>query len=279
MKKKRLIPVLLLKNGFLVQSKSFARYQNLGNPVTSVKRLSEWAADELIYIDISRDSVYDMRRNDLGHHNRDSLFDIIKDVSEVCHMPIALGGKIRTIEDIRVRLSCGADKVTINTQALEDPAFIRAGAEEFGSQCIVVSIDVKLTDGKYAVMADGGRVPTKYGPVEWAKIVQEHGAGEILLNSIDRDGMRTGYDIDLIGPVADAVKIPVIAMGGVGEWEHFEEALKKTNVDAVAAANIFHYTDQSVYLAKKHLYERGYNVRPPVIYENLDKEMKLKGVV
>ncbi len=265
MKKKRLIPVLLLKNGFLVQSKLFTRHQNLGNPVIAVKRLSEWAADELIYLDISRDDVYDLKRDDLGTPNRSSVMDIIADVSMVAHMPIAVGGKIRSVDDIRLRLSRGADKVCINTKPIEDPQFITEAAREFGSQCIVVSMDVKKTPEGYKVFKNGGTISTGYDPVSWARQVESLGAGEILLNAIDRDGARTGYDLDLIASVADSVKIPVIALGGVGEWEHFGEALAKTNVDAVAAANIWHYIDQSVYLAKKYLYERSFNVRPPDI--------------
>jgi|CXWL01.1.fsa_nt_gi cyclase len=265
MKKKRLIPVLLLKNGFLVQSKSFQRHQNLGNPVIAVKRLSEWAADELIYLDISRDDVYDLKRDDLGTPNRSAIMDIIADVSQVAHMPITVGGKIRTLEDIRSRLSHGADKVCINTKPLEDPEFITEAAREFGSQCIVISMDVKKTEDGYKVFSNGGRNPTPLNPVAWAKRVEALGAGEILVNAIDRDGSRTGYDLELIASVADSVQIPVIALGGVGEWEHFGEALDKTNVDAIAAANIWHYTDQSVYLAKKYLYEKGFQVRPPDI--------------
>ncbi|MBD3426536.1 MAG: imidazole glycerol phosphate synthase subunit HisF [Candidatus Omnitrophica bacterium] len=263
MKKKRLIPVLLLKNGFLVQSKSFKRYQNLGNPVTSVKRLSEWAADELIYIDISREDVYDMRRDDLGHYNRDNILDIIDDVSRDCHMPVTIGGRIRSLRDMAFRLSKGADKVSINTKALEDPGFIEEAAKEFGSQCVIVSMDAKSVDGAHRIMSDGGRQMTGYSPAEWATIAEEKGAGEILINSIDRDGRKNGYDIDLVSQVVDAVDIPVIALGGVGEWEHFSEVLEKTDVDAVAAANIFHYSDQSVYLAKKYLYEKGHLVRQP----------------
>lgn len=263
MKKNRLVPVLLLKNGWLVQSKGFKRYQNLGNPVTSVKRLSEWASDELIYLDISRDDNYDMRRDDTGHHNRHDIFEIIEDVSKIAFMPITVGGKIRALSDIEKRLSVGADKISINTKALEDEGFIEIAAKEFGSQCIVVSIDVKVDNGKYVVMSNGGSKLAPYHPVEWAKIAESQGAGEILLNSIDRDGMRVGYDIELLKMVTDAVKIPVIGCGGVGEWKHFAEALDKTNVDAVAAANIFHYMDQSVYIAKKFLYDNNYNVRPP----------------
>ena len=263
MKKKRLIPVLLLKNGWLVQSKGFKRYQNLGNPITSVKRLSEWASDELVYLDISREDHYDMRRDDIKHANRHDIFEIISDVSKMAFMPITVGGRIRSLRDIEKRLLVGADKISLNTKALDEPGFITRAAREFGSQCIVVSIDVKLEGGGYRVMSDGGRRPTDYGPSGWAKIAQEHGGGEIFLNSIDRDGMKNGYDIELLKMVSDSVKIPVIACGGAGEWAHFSEALDKTSVDAVAAANIFQHIDQSVYLAKQYLYENNYAVRPP----------------
>lgn len=263
MKKKRMIPVLLLRNGWLVQSKQFQRYQNLGNPVSAVRRLSEWASDELIYLDITKDNAYDMRRDDLRHPNRTSLLDIIEDVSKVAFMPITVGGNIRSLADIEMRLMRGADKVCINTQALEQPDFIRAAATEFGSQCVVVSIDVKMHDEQNIVMARGGTQPTKYRPLEWAKTVEQLGAGEILLNSIDRDGMKCGYDLDLLTGVSDSVHIPIIACGGVGRWEHFSEALTKTRVDAVAAANIFHHSDQSVFLAKRYLCDQGLNIRRP----------------
>lgn len=263
MKKKRLIPVLLLRNGWLVQSKQFRRYQNLGNPITAVKRLSEWASDELIYLDITRDDSYDMRRDDLGHPNRHTIFEIIEDVSKAAFMPITVGGRIRSLQDIEKRLALGADKVSVNTKAIEEPSFIESAAKEFGSQCVVVSIDVKVVDGSNRVMLGGDSRATELEPEAWARHIEGLGAGEILLNSIDRDGMKTGYDLELLERVAAAVKIPVIACGGVGEWPHFAEALEKTGVDAVAAANIFHYSDQSVFLAKKYLSERGLNVRKP----------------
>jgi len=267
MKKKRLIPVLLLRNGFLVQSKGFKRYQNIGNPVSSVKRFSEWASDELIYLDITRGSDgYDMRRDDLGHPNRDSLLDIIHDVSEITFMPITVGGRIRSLQDIELRLSHGADKISINTAALAKPKFVDMAAREFGSQCIVVSIDSMRINGQSVVMSDGGREPTDLIAKEWAQKVEENGAGEILINSVDRDGRKTGYDIDLLNEVAEAVKIPTIALGGVGEWRHFSDALAQTAVDAVAAANIFHYSDQSVYLARKYLYEQGQKIRSPGLF-------------
>ena len=266
MKKRRLIPVLLLRDGFLVQSKFFKNYQNLGNPLISVKRLSEWGSDELIYLDISREGHYDQRRDDLRHPNHHNILSIFEEVSKFSFMPTTLGGRIRTLQDIYDRLSRGADKISINTKPLEDKSFIGESAKVFGAQCIIVSMDVKLVDGKYTVMKDGGREETPYTATEWAHIVQEEGAGEILLNSVDRDGSRQGYDIDLINSVVDAVKIPVIAMGGAGEVEHFAEVLEKTNVDAVAAANIFQYFDQSVYLVKKDLYEKNLNVRNPDLF-------------
>lgn len=263
MKKKRLIPILLLRNGWLVQSKQFCRYQNLGNPITAVKRLSEWASDELIYLDISRDDSYDMRRDDLGHPNRSSIFEIIEDVAKVAFMPITVGGRIRTLQDIEERLARGADKVCLNTIAIEQPDFIKLAAKEFGSQCIVISIDVKFMENRRVIMAHGGARIVDRIPEDWVKTVEQLGAGEILLNSIDRDGMKNGYDLEFVGKISNAIKIPVIACGGVGEWAHFAEALEQTSVDAVAAANIFHYSDQSVFLAKRYLFERGLNVRQP----------------
>lgn len=263
MKKKRLIPVLLLRNGWLVQSKQFRRYQNLGNPVSAVKRLSEWASDELIYLDISHDDSYDLRRDDLGHPNRHSLFEIIEDVSKVAFMPITVGGGIRSIQDIEKRLLLGADKISLNTMAVEEPKLVELAAREFGSQCIVVSIDVKITEEGFRVATHGAAQVTTYSPQDLAKMMEQLGAGEILLNSVERDGMKNGYDLELLDQVVDSISIPVIACGGVGDWGHLAEALEQTGVDAVAAANIFHYSDQSVYLAKKFLYERGLNVRCP----------------
>jgi cyclase len=263
MKKNRLIPVILLKNGWIVQSKNFSQYQNLGNPVTIVKRLSQWASDELIYLDISDDDNYDTRRDDQGYANRDNFLSVIEDVSKEAFMPITVGGKIRTIKDIENRLLVGADKVCLNTMAIKDPKFINEASREFGSQCIVISIDVKFISENYSVFSNGGKSKTKFSPKDLSKLVENNGAGEILINSIDRDGRGDGYDLELINQVTNSVSIPVIACGGAGEWSHFSEVFEKTNAEAVAAANIFHYVDQSVFLAKKHLYDNGFNVRKP----------------
>ncbi|MES2176549.1 MAG: imidazole glycerol phosphate synthase cyclase subunit [Gemmatimonadota bacterium] len=263
MKKRRIIPVLLLRNGSLVQSRGFSRYQNLGNPVAAVKRLSEWGSDELIYLDISRERQFDAQRTDLAHAPRQTFLEIIGEVASVTFMPMTVGGRIRNLSDMADRLALGADKLCINTAAASTPELITQAGREFGSQCVVVSIDAKVVESGYEVMIDGGRVPTGRDPIAWATEAQERGAGEILINSIDRDGAKTGYDLSLVSAVADAVHIPVIACGGVGEWQHFADALSETNVDAVAAANIFHYSDQSVHLARAFLHARKFEVRPP----------------
>lgn len=203
-----------------------------------------------------------MGRDDLGHPNHSSLLNILEDVSKVTFMPITVGGGIRTLNDIKLRLSLCADKVSINTQALADPKFVSAGAREFGSQCIIVSIDARRVDNKYLVMErHGSEQITTHGVKDWAKRMEDAGAGELLINSVDRDGKKSGYDIELLDEVANSVNIPVIALGGVGELSHFAEALALTKVDAVAAANIFQYVDQSVFLAKNYLVDQGFNIR------------------
>ena len=263
MKKNRLIPVLLLKNGWLVQSKGFNRYQILGNPTTAVKRISEWGSDELIYLDISKGDEYDIRRNDQNYPNRQSFLEIIEDVSKVTFMPITVGGKINSLEDIEKRLKLGADKITLNTMAINDPDFISVAAKEFGSQCIVISIDVKTKDDENFVYNHKSSSITNLNVMDFSELVENMGAGEILLNSVDRDGLGVGYDLNLIELVSNKVNIPVISCGGVSQWSHFQEAFEQTETDAVAAANIFHYIDQSVYLAKKYLFENNLNIRKP----------------
>lgn len=265
MKKKRIIPVLLLRDGFLVQSKGFSQYRNLGNPITALKRLNDWGPDEIIYLDISKGDSYDLRRDDTNCHNRHDVFEILEDVSKVCFAPITLGGRIRNLDHIEQRLKRGADKISINTAALEGPGFIREASREFGSQCVVVSVDVKWMGSGYKVMSQGGQIETEYEPVNWALKAQELGAGEILLNSVDRDGAKIGFDLNLVERVSEAVRIPVIALGGAGEIEHFSEVLLKTKVDAVAAANYFQHIEQSVYLVKKKLFQEKLNVRAPML--------------
>ena len=266
MKKKRLIPVLLLKNGFLVQSKNFSFHQNLGHPFQAAKRLSEWCSDELIYLDITRDNNYDIHREDHKYKNFNNFLSIIKEVSKLTFMPITVGGKIKSLKDIEKRFEYGADKVCLNSLPLENPEIIGQIAKEFGSQSLIISIDVKKENGEYIIYYNCGKSKSKINLVEWIKTSQDNGAGELLINSIDRDGLKNGYDMDLLRIVDQHSRIPVIACGGAGKWEDFETVLTKTNIDAIAAANIFHHTDQSVYNAKKFLYEKGLNVRKPDIF-------------
>lgn len=269
MLKNRLIPVVLLRHGVIVQSKGFRRYQRLGNPTSIVERLSDWASDELIYLDISPGAGYDLGREDLYQQNRSSIYEILSDVARVCFMPLTVGGGIRSLDDVRGRLRIGADKVTINTAALERPEFIEECAQEFGSQCVVISIDARASgENCWEVCKAGGKVPVGRSPAEWAHEAQERGAGEIFLNSIDRDGAGIGYDLPMTRSVTSRVSIPVIACGGVGEWSHFAEGISEGGAAAVAAANIFNYTEQSVFNAKKALHEAELNVRPPNLRES-----------
>jgi len=265
MQKIRLIPVILFRNGLVVQSKGFKRYQALGNPSTIVWRLSNWHSDELVYLDISREPKYDLRRDDLKHKNIKNIIDILKEISIKCFMPLTFGGRIQNLDDIYQRITSGADKISINSQAIKTPELIEDASKEFGSQCIVISIDAKkIDDCKWKVYIDGGKTPTEYSPAQWAVEAQNRGAGEILLNSIDQDGMGNGYDIELIKSVTQIVNIPVIAMGGVSKWSHFKEGIK-VGASAVAAANIFQYTENSVYNAKKYLYDAGFHIRKPEV--------------
>ena len=274
MLKPRLIPVLLLKDGALVRSRTFSFHQYTGDPQGQVERFTDWRADELIYLDINREGTNDYRetmhvigstssRKDLPATMMNNFIDIIRSVSEKCMIPLTVGGKVRTLEDIRVRLANGADKVSINTQALADPSFIEQAAHAFGNQCIVVSVDAKYDPIKntHEVYRHFGKEPTGLTPIEWCKEAEERGAGEILLQSVDRDGTGKGYDLELIRSVADNVSIPVIALGGVGTFAHFVEGLQQGHASAVAAANIFHFSEQSVINAKKFMKNAGIDVR------------------
>lgn len=261
MLKKRIIPVVLLKNGMIVQSKSFKKYQVIGSPTASVERLSSWASDELIYLDISNEPEYDFRRDDTNHPDFQGIEDIFKLVSERCFMPLTLGGGIRCIKDAENRIRLGADKIAINTMAIAEPLFVRKCAEQFGSQCVVISVDVKKEENGRYMVYQKGRIKTDINVIDHVRNVEKLGAGEILLNSVDLDGTGTGFDIELIKTVSENTKIPVIAMGGAGKWEHFAEVFEKTKIEAVAAANIFHYSENSVFHLKKYLFEKGFNVR------------------
>jgi imidazole glycerol-phosphate synthase subunit HisF len=258
--KTRLIPCLLLKNGIVVRSEEFTLHQAVGNPIHQVERFSAWAVDELIYIDITREGAHDLRRDDQKVKSESELLGIVEEISRSCFVPLTFGGGIRTVEDVRARLAAGADKVTINTQAVDEPEFITEAAGVFGSQAIIVSIDAKARGGGWEVHTRWGKNATGLDVVEWAREAERRGAGEIFLNSIDRDGMANGYDLELIRAVSDATRIPVIACGGVGKFTHLAEGVQ-AGASAVSAANIFHFTEHSTQRAKKALLDAGVDVR------------------
>jgi len=262
MLKKRLIPVVLLQNGLLVRSELFKIHQVIGNPIHEVKRFNEWNVDELIYLDITRDnSVYDLRRNDHKVKELEGPLHILDAVSKTCFMPLTWGGRIRSVDDMRKCFNHGADKITINTIAIQNPEIITEGAHSFGSQAIVVSIDVlRQPAGDTEVFMKWGQVATGLKPEEWAQEVEKRGAGEILLQSIDRDGTGQGYDLDLIKSVVSVVKIPVIACSGVGNYEQYSQGIK-AGASAVAAANIWHFKELSDRHGKRALAKAGVDVR------------------
>ena len=257
MLKHRLIPNIILNKGMVVQSKNFNHTNIIGNAITAVDFFNSWAVDEMLILDVSRNKP-----------DKAKFIKIINGLSNRCFIPLSIGGWIENIDDIRNLLNAGADKVVINTKAVENPDFIKDSSKIFGSQCIVVSIDVKINSSRqYEVLIDRGRKFTSIHPVEWSKEVEKLGAGEILLTSIDREGTMNGYDLELLQQVCKSVKIPVIAFGGVGKWQDFVDGIKDGKADAVSAANIFHYTEHSTFKAKEHMYKSGLNVRKPSFYK------------
>ena len=261
MVKKRLIPVLLLQNGQLVRSESFKIHQIIGDPIHEVERFNQWNVDELIYLDITRNGQYTNHRSDHKSSGFEDPLQILDAVSKTCFMPLTWGGRIRTIEDMRVRFNRGADKITINSAAIDNPELISQAARAFGSQAIVVSIDcIRHSDNRTEVVTGGGRERTGLTPGRWARQVEDRGAGEILLQSIDRDGTGKGYDLELIQEVSGAVTIPVIACSGVGTYEHYSKGIK-AGAAAVAAANIWHFKELSDRNGKRALARAGVDVR------------------
>ncbi|MCW9003183.1 MAG: imidazole glycerol phosphate synthase cyclase subunit, partial [Rhodospirillales bacterium] len=263
MLKTRVIPVLFLMNGLIVRSEGFREFKVIGNPVDELARYSQWRADELVYVDISREDGYDFRRDDHKFKGEGDILSILRQIARAAFMPLTFGGRISDIEQVNRFLLNGADKVVINSAAWRDPALVTEAARRHGSQAIVVGIDVKAEGDGHAVYVDQGRTKTDEDPVEYARRVEAAGAGEIFLNSIDRDGTADGYDVAIIRKISDAVSIPVIACGGVGMFGDFGEAIDDGGASAVAAGNIFHFTENSYKRAKKHLHERGYVVRYP----------------
>jgi cyclase len=250
MLKARIIPSLLLREGRCVKGVQFQNFRDTGNPVTAAKIYDAQGADELLFLDITAST-----------EKRKILFDVVTRTAEECFMPLCVGGGIRTVEDIRKLLLSGADKVSINTAAVERPEFINEAAEVFGNQCIVASIDVRKQDGKYEVYSHCGTTATGLDAVKWAKEAVAQGAGELLVTSIDREGTRKGYDLELISSIADAVEVPVIASGGVGTLQDLVDGIKKGHASAVCAASIFHFTDQNIIKARTYMKQAGIDVR------------------
>lgn len=243
MLKKRLIASLVIKNGIVVQSIGFERYLPIGRPEIAVDYLNQWGIDEIIMVDI-----------DATRENRCIDPQLIKRVSKRCFVPLSVGGGISTLDQIHTLIHSGADKIALNTQALLNPALIEEGARFFGSQCMVVSIDAKRTDdGSYKVYTHGGKHLSPFSPSQVAQRVQEYGAGEILINSIDRDGSKGGYDIDLIEQLLDATTLPLIALGGAKDPNCMKALLEKCDVSAIAAGNYFNYVEHSATIAKAYL--------------------------
>src|SRR5512132_4631869 len=247
---KRIIPCLDVKAGRVVKGVQFVHLNDAGDPVEAARAYDADGADELCFLDITA-----------SHEERKILLDVVSRTAEQVFMPLTVGGGVRTLDDIRDLLRAGADKVSINTAAVERPEFVKEAAERFGTQCIVVAIDAKQSGPGWEVFTHGGRRPTGLDAVEWARKMAAFGAGEILLTSMDRDGTKEGYDLALTAAIAEAVEIPVIASGGAGTLEHLYEGFAQGKADAVLAASIFHYRQHTIREAKDYLRARGILVR------------------
>lgn len=247
---KRIIPCLDVKGGRVVKGVNFLELRDAGDPVEAAAQYEKEGADELVFLDITASS-----------DARPILMDVVRRTAEKVFMPLTVGGGVRTVQDVRDLLLAGADKVSMNTAAVQDPDLIRRSAERFGSQCTVVAIDAKRDGAGWKVFTHGGRTRTEWDVVAWAKEVQRLGAGEILLTSMDKDGTKTGFDLELTRTVSEAVEIPVIASGGVGSLEHLAEGFERGKADAVLAASIFHFREHTIHAAKDFLKARGIPVR------------------
>ena len=247
---KRVIPCLDVKDGRVVKGVQFLHLRDAGDPVAAAQAYDQQGADELVFLDITA-----------SHEGRAIMLDVVRRTAEGIYMPLTVGGGIREIDDIRALLRAGADKLSLNTAAQARPELVREAAERFGSQCIVVAIDAKRENGHWGVYSHGGRRPTGLDALAWAQEVEQSGAGEILLTSMDRDGTQDGYDLALTRAISEAVGIPVIASGGVGTLSHLYEGLTAGKADAVLAASIFHFGRYTVREAKAYLKDQGVPVR------------------
>ena len=250
---KRIIPCLDVDNGRVVKGVQFVDIRDAGDPVEIARRYDEQGADELTFLDITA-----------SHEDRETMVHVVEEVAGQVFIPLTVGGGIRKVADIRRMLNAGADKVAINTAAVHNPEFVREAAERFGSQCIVVAIDAKQVSAepaRWEIFTHGGRKPTGIDAIDWARRMVDYGAGEILLTSMDRDGTKAGFDLALTRAVADAVSVPVIASGGVGNLDHLVEGILEGHADAVLAASIFHFGEYTIEQAKRRMAEAGIEVR------------------
>ena len=247
----RIIPCLDVDAGRVVKGVRFLDIRDAGDPVEIARRYDKQGADELTFLDITASA-----------HGRDTIVNVVEAVAEQVFIPLTVGGGIRSLDDIRIMLQAGADKVSLNTAAIHDPELVRAAAEKFGSQCIVVAIDARFSGcDRWEIFTHGGRNGTGIDAVEWVKKMESYGAGEILLTSMDRDGTRDGYDLQLTKAVSDSISIPIIASGGVGELQHLVDGVKEGHASAVLAASIFHFGEYTVLDAKRLMQSQGIEVR------------------
>ena len=250
MLKNRIIPCLDVKNGRVVKGINFVGLKDAGDPVEQAKIYSDNGADEICFLDITA-----------SNENRDTIFEVVKETSKSCFVPLTVGGGVRSVDDINKLLNCGADKVSINTAAVQNPSVVIDSSKKFGSQCIVVAIDAKKNNESWEIFTHGGRNSTGIDAIDFAILMEKNGAGELLVTSMDRDGTQKGYDIDLMSSISSSVNIPVIASGGVGNLDHLAEGIKTGKASAVLAASIFHYGKYSIKEAKEYLDSKGIPVR------------------
>ncbi len=247
---KRIIPCLDVDNGRVVKGVKFVDIRDAGDPVEVAKRYHREGADEITFLDITATS-----------DNRDTMVHVVEEVASQVFIPLTVGGGIRQLEDIRTMLNAGADKVAINSAAVKTPEFVKQAADKFGSQCIVVAIDAKQVDQDWEIFTHGGRKATGIDAIEWAKKMVTYGAGEILLTSMDKDGTKSGFDLELTAKISESVPVPVIASGGVGTLDHLVEGILQGKADAVLAASIFHFAEYSIHEAKQYMANQGIDVR------------------